>query len=151
MHIRDFTKDDGLVVGDDISIPFEVFQDDLVTAMVADGNGIERQTYVSGTPQDIAGWTLAFAVRLKDTSSGAPVLSKTTSAGITITGTYNATRASNTQRAVVAIADTDTFSDAGAVLVAPKTYRYSLKRTDPGSEKTLVGGKFVLLQKPVRA
>ena len=146
---RNFTKDDDLFVGDDISLEFEVFEDDLVVAMVADGNGVERQTYVSGTPEDVSAWALSFAVRTSDTTTAGPVISKTTASGITITGTYDADHADNTQRVVVAIADTDTFDVA--VLVPPKTYRYSLKRTDPGSEKTLAFGKFVLREVPVRA
>ena len=139
-HEKHFTKDDDLFVGDDIALEFEVFEDDLVV----DDDG----AYVSGTPQDVAGWALAFAVRTSDTTSAAAVLSKTTSAGITITGTFDDVHADNTQRVVVAIADTDTYD--GAVLVAPKTYRYSLKRTDAGSEKTLAFGKFVLRELPVR-
>ena len=142
-HERNFTKDDDLVIGDDIALEFEVFGDDLVV----DDDG----AYVSGTPEDVAGWALAFAVRTSDTTPASPVLSKSTSAGITITGTYDASHASNTQRVRVAIADTDTYSDLGVVLVAPKTYRYSLKRTDAGSEKTLAFGKFVLRELPVRA
>lgn len=143
-HERDFGKDDDLFVGDDISLEFEVFQDDLVVN--DDGE------YVSGTPQNVAGWALAFVLRNANNSSGDPVLSKTTGgSGITITGSYNASHASNTQRVVVAIADTDTFSDAGAIVIGPKTYRYSLKRTDAGSEKTLARGKFILQIEPARA
>ena len=54
-HEKHFTKDDDLVIGDDISLQFEVFEDDLVV----DDDG----AYVSGTPQDVAGWALAFAVQ----------------------------------------------------------------------------------------
>ena len=88
-------------------------------------------------------------MRTSDTTTAGPVISKTTSAGITITGTYSATPGSNTQRAVVAIDDTDTFTTV--VVVPPKKYRYSLKRTDPGSEKTIAFGNFVLREAPVRA
>ena len=140
-HERHFSKTDDLFVGDDIALEFEVFGDDLVV----DDEG----EYVSGTPVDITGWALAFAVRRSDTSSGSPVLSKATGSGITIVGTYDAVHEDNTQRARVAIADTDTFD--GDVLVTPGTYRYSLKRTDAGAEKTLAYGKFVLRELPVRA
>lgn len=143
-HERHFTKDDDLIIGDDIALEFEVFDDDLVV----DDDG----AYVAGTPIDVSGWTLAFALRTTNTATGAAVLSKATGgSGITITGTFDANHADNTQRVVVAIADTDTYSDAGEVLIAPKTYFYSLKRTNAGSEKTVAFGKFVLLQKPVRA
>lgn len=149
--LRNFTAFDDLFVGDDIAIEFEVFQDDLVVQEAEDGNGEPFQQYVSGTPEDVASWTFSFQVRVSDKTNAAPVLSKTTAAGITITGTYNASHASNTQRVVVAIADTDTFSDAGAVLVPPKKYRYSLKRTNAGSEKQVAYGDFVLRELPVRA
>lgn len=141
---RNFTKDDDLFVGDDIRLEFEVFDDDLVVN--DDGE------YVSGTPLDVSGWSLSFAVRRGDTATGTPQISKATGGdGITITGTFDAVRADNTQRVAVAIADTDTFSDAGVVLVSPSTYRYSLKRTNAGSEKTIAFGKFVLRMAPVRA
>lgn len=142
-HQRHFTASDGLIIGDDIQLSFEVFDDDLVV----DDDG----AYVSGTPVDVAAWTFAFNVRTTETTLTTPVLSKDTSSGITITGTFSATPASNTQRVLVAIADTDTYSDVGVVLVQPKTYYYSLKRTNAGSEKTVAFGKFVLLLKPVRA
>jgi hypothetical protein len=86
----------------------------------------------AATPENIAGWAIQFIVRLKDDSSGDPVLTKTA----TVSGSYNATRASNTQRAVVTLTDTD--MDA----LVPRIYRHSWKRTDDGSETVLAYGNF---------
>jgi len=144
---RDYTKVNDIIIGDDLSFKYEIFQDDLVATFDATTG---RDTYVSGTPEDVATWSFRWELRVKDTATGVPMLSYTLGSGITITGTYNASHAANTQRVVVAIADTETYSDAGAVLIPPKTYTYSLKRDDPGSEKTLVYGKFVLQEKPAR-
>ena len=142
-YTRDFTKEDDLFVGDDIALSFEVFEDDLEV----DDEG----EYVSGTPIDVSAWTFLFVVRTTDTTPATAVLTKATSSGITITGTFDANHTSNTQRVVIAIPDTDTFSDLGAVLIPPKPYRYSLKRTNAGSEKTVARGKFVLQEVPARA
>ena len=54
----------------------------------------------------------------------------------TITGVYDAVRATNTQRAVVVVTDTE------MNLFKAKTYRYSWKRTDDGSETVLARGPF---------
>lgn len=83
-------------------------------------------------PVDMTGWVLLFDVRLKDTTIDPAILSKTP----TITGVYNATRALNTQRAVVALTDTD------MNLFRGKTYRHSWKRMDDGSETVLARGDF---------
>ena len=144
---RDFTKVNDIIIGDDLAFHFEIFQSDLVATF---DSTLGQDVYVSGTPEDVATWTFRWELRVKDTATGVPVLSKTTAGGITITGTYSATHLSNTQRVVVTIADTETYSDAGAVLIPPKTYTYSLKRDDSGSEKTVVYGKFVLQEKPAR-
>lgn len=125
-------KDDNVFIGEDKTLSFTVLDAD-------------------GVPMDISGWALAFIVRSKDTSTGTPVLTKTTSSGITITGTYNATPASNTQRAVVSLVDTDTAENDGTVIIKPAKYRYSLKRTDSGSETILAFGNFVLREATARA
>jgi hypothetical protein len=144
---RDFTKVNDIIIGDDLAFHFEIFQSDLVATF---DSTLGQDVYVSGTPEDVGAWTFRWELRVKDTSTGVPILSKTTAGGITITGTYDAVHSANTQRVVVTIADTETYSDAGAVLIPPKTYVYSLKRDDPGSEKTVVYGKFVLQEKPAR-
>ena len=144
---RDFTKVNDIIIGDDLAFHFEIFQSDLVATF---DSATGQDVYVSGTPEDVSTWTFRWELRVKDTATGIPILSKTTAGGITITGTYDAIHANNTQRVVVTIADTETYSDAQVVLIPPKTYTYSLKRDDAGSEKTLVYGKFVLQEKPAR-
>ena len=125
-------KTDDVFIGEDKTLSFTVLDAD-------------------GVPIDIAGWAMAFIVRRKDTATGDPVLSKATGSGISITGTYNVAPNVNTQRAVVALADTDTAGNDGTVLVAPYKYRYSLKRTDAGSETILAFGNFVLREATARA
>ncbi len=144
---RDYPKVNDIIIGDDLAFHYEIFQDDLVATF---DSTTGQDVYVSGTPEDVAAWTFRWELRVKDTATGAPVLSKTTASGVTIAGVYDAIHANNTQRVVVTIADTETYSDAQVVLIPPKTYVYSLKRDDAGSEKTLVYGKFVLQEKPAR-
>jgi len=86
----------------------------------------------TSVPEDMTGWVIAFDVRLKDTSVDPPLLTKTP----TITGVYNASRASNTQRAVIVLTDTE------MNLFKAKIYRYSWKRMDDGSETVLARGPF---------
>ena len=80
----------------------------------------------------MSGWTLLFDVRHKDTSSDPAILSKTPS----LSGTYNAVRATNTQRATVVLTDTD------MNLFRAGTYRHSWKRMNDGSETVLAWGNF---------
>lgn len=82
-------------------------------------------------PVNMTGWTLLFDIRKKD-NSASTLLSKTPS----VTGTFNSIRASNTQRAVVTISDTE------MNLFKEQTYRHSWKRMDDGSETVLAWGDF---------
>ena len=91
----------------------------------------------SGVPVDIAGWGIAFVVKVNVDAAAA--LTKTA----TITGTYDADHDVNTQRAVVTLSDTDTDALSG-----PRQYRHSWKRTDNGFETVLAYGKFVVEQAP---
>lgn len=88
----------------------------------------------SEIPENIAAFAMTFLVRPSD-SSGTTTLTKS----VTVTGTYNANRNTNTQRAVVTLTDTDMSITAG-------TYRYSLKRTDDGSETIIAWGDFIVEQ-----
>jgi len=108
--------------GEDKTLKFPVYQGDDVT------------------PQDVTGWGLTWILRRKDADADPALLVKTP----TITGTYNATPALNTQRVEVSIVDTDTENFAAG------TYRYSLKRTDDGSETILAYGDAVLQQATAR-
>lgn len=83
-------------------------------------------------PVDMTGWDILFDVRKKDNSADPAIFSKTAS----LTGSYNVVRASNTQRAVVVLTDTELNT------VQAKTYRHSWKRMDDGSETVLAWGDF---------
>lgn len=86
----------------------------------------------SSVPEDMTGWVVLFDVRVNDTSAEPAILSKAP----TILGVYDAARATNTQRAVVVVTDTE------MNLFRAKTYRYSWKRMDDGSETVLARGDF---------
>lgn len=90
--------------------------------------------YTTNALVDVSGWTVVFDVRLRDNATTA-LITKT----CTVSGSYNATESLNTQYVTAALADTDT-----KTMSAPKTYRYSLKRTDTGLEDVLRAGDFVL-------
>jgi hypothetical protein len=111
-----------LFVGEDKTLNLEVLQ-----------SGSDS-TSSSAVPENIAGWVIRMIVRVADDASGDPILTKLA----TVSGSYSATRASNTQRAVVTLTDTD--MDA---LVA-RIYRHSWKRTDDGSETVLAYGNFAV-------
>src|SRR6185369_17246673 len=75
------------------------------------------------TAIDIAGWTLSWMVkRYNGDADLSALVSKTTSAGIVISGTFNASPTVNTQIATVTVDDTDTLS------VAEGVYGHELKR-----------------------
>jgi len=123
------TGADSWFIGEDKILEFEILQDDGLIL-----------TNPLKAPQDVAGWTLAWALKKSDAATDPALLLKTTSSGITITGVYNAVRATNTQRVSITIADTDT--DA----LKPLTYRHSLKRMTAGAEAVLAFGSVVLLK-----
>ena len=87
-----------------------------------------------GVPVNISGWTITFAVR--ERLDAPQVITKTA----TVSGTYSATLASNTQRATVTLAAADTLTWAA------KTYQHAWKRTDSGSATVLAYGSLVVEQ-----
>lgn len=89
---------------------------------------------------DTSTWAMSWIVKTyaQDTDASA-LLTKTTSSGITVSGTYNATPASNTQRVNVDIDDSDTTS------VNPGDYVWELRRTDAGNETVLATGTITIL------
>jgi hypothetical protein len=91
-----------------------------------------------GNPVDPTGWALEWALRRRAPDADPALISKTTSSGISLSGVYNANPSLNTQRVVVAIADTDTDALSAA------TYKHGLKRTDAGNESVLTFGDAVL-------
>jgi hypothetical protein len=123
---------DLLFAGEDKTLSYEVF--------AAEGE----------TMEDVSSFTLQWELRpitvgkAPYRSQGETVVTKTTGDGITITGTYNADRATNTQRVIVMIADTDTEALAGG------RYVCALKRMDAGLEAVLSHGTVELLVAPVR-
>lgn len=107
-------------IGEDKTIPFEIYSSD------------------EATMQDVAGWALEWRLR-KMIDSDAVLLTRTTGGStITISGTYNAVPATNTQRINVLIEDTDTDN------LQPGNYQYALKRTTAGSETILAYGTVTL-------
>ena len=104
---------EGLFVGADHSIDVTVYK--------ANGTDI----------QDITGWTIVLDIRKKDTSTAA-LLSKT---GV-VSGTYNISPGTNTQKVTFTLADDPDL--AATVFTGDDwTGRYSIKRTDAGSEQPL--------------
>lgn len=90
-------------------------------------------------PANIAGWAIVFDVRSKDNSVDPALLSKVA----TVSGTYDAVRATNTQRAVVTVTDDEMHQFKGSNLPTnPKTYRHSWKRTTASNETVLCRGDF---------
>jgi len=108
-----------LFVGEDKVLRFEL------AATNADGS-VSTTTAV-----DMTGWSMTFDVRKKDASSAA-ILTVTP----VLTGTFNASRSLNTQRALVTLTDTQ------LNLFRAKNYRWSWKRMDDGSETVLAWGTF---------
>ena len=129
-----FDKDSNIFIGEDKQIRFPVYDDDN-----------------DGIPLDVSGYAMTWILRKKDTASDPALLTKTTGAGITVTGTFDVDPDVNTQRVVVTLADTDMATDLGVVIIPPLKYRYSLKRTDAGSETILAFGNFVLREATARA
>ena len=115
----DFTLSNNIFIGADKILEFEVLDaDDL--------------------PVDVSAFTMAFAAGLPGSTA---FIAKTSAVGggITVTGTYDAVRAANTQRVRVAIASANTSAQR-----ASRQYEYSLTREDAGYEDTLAWGAFPL-------
>ena len=87
---------------------------------------------------DMTGWTIVLDIRKKDTSSDPAKLSKT---GV-VSGTYSATPATNTQKVTFTLTD----DDLAATIFSGDdvTWRYSIKRTNAGSEQPLRYGDVVM-------
>lgn len=127
---RDITADDGVFFDTDVVLKFAITSGD------------------PAVPVDVATWTFAWVLRKKVDSADPAIIEKTTGAGITVTGTYDADPEVNTQRVEVEIEDTDTYDPDGSpvVLVKAGDYVHALKRIDDGVESVLTFGKFKLLR-----
>lgn len=97
------------------------------------------------TSINISGYALSWMLKRSLSDLDAAALTKTTASGIAIAGSFNATPASNTQRATVSIADTDTDG------LTPGYYYWELKRTDAGLETRLAYGRVQLARGVHRA
>ena len=103
-------------IGADITLRFTVYADVAHTTCV-----------------DVSLYAMSYALRRRNSDDDPALISKTTGAGtITVTGVFNATPASNTQRVLVSILDTDTDG------LDPGSYMHSLKRTDDGFETVMM-------------
>lgn len=85
-------------------------------------------------PTDMSGWTVVLDIR-ESVTSGTALVSVT---GV-VSGTYNSTAASNTQKVTFTLTD-DNLS-ASVFTGANPTVYYSIKRTDTGFEQPLRHGK----------
>ena len=101
-------------------------------------------TNANATMQNVTGWALKWSLRkavpgiAPHRQQGDEVLVKTTVTGITIVGTFNASRPLNTQRVRVLLAKADTTSLLGG------QYVHGLLRTDVGAEGMLTFGTVAL-------
>lgn len=116
-----------LFVGEDKPFYLELLE----TEYGADGSPEEPDA--DSVPVNMTGWSILFDVRKSVTAPDPAIFSKTAS----IVGVYNASRALNTQRAVVSLTDTEMNT------VIAKTYKFSWKRMDDSSETVLSYGDFM--------
>lgn len=86
---------------------------------------------------DITGWALEFTVKqdVNDDDSDA-IFTDTAS----ITGTYNAVIATNTQRATIYVQDNDTDE------IIPGNYAWQMKRTNSGNKTVVAYGTITFLK-----
>jgi hypothetical protein len=121
---RNITEEDDWFVGEDKTFPSTIYQSDYAVNPL---NGA-----VTGTLQDITGWTLSWLVKRKASDlDAAALITKTTTSGIALT-----TPASGL--CTITVADTDTDS------IPAGTYHHELKRMDSGFESVLIQGRVVL-------
>jgi hypothetical protein len=139
-------------IGTDNVYLFDVWQQTLDASLTRDENeAVLTAAIAAGTavPENVAGWAVSFVLLKSDKAADAstPQLVLTTTGGaITITGVYNVDPDVNTQALRVFVADTDIPLWNGTAGFKQKTYRYSLKRTDAGSETIIAKGNFDLTE-----
>jgi hypothetical protein len=98
--------------------------------------------------RDITGWAMSFMVKRKATDAdGSALVTKTTGAGIVISGSFDSDPSANTQVARVTINDTDADGSLPDTTAVPAgIYRHELKRTDAGSEARAAYGTIAFNQ-----
>lgn len=136
---RDITADDKVFFDTDRTLRYAVYEGDPTAEQIAAGTAV---------PKDVAAMDLAWVLRKKVNSIDPPLIEKTLSAGISITGIFNVDPTVNTQRVQVQLDDTDTYDPDASPPVEIKagTYVYALKRLDAGAETILAEGSFTLLR-----
>ncbi len=94
--------------------------------------------------EDASTWSISFSVRKK--SRGPLLIYKESADGIAVTGTFDADPVDNEQRIEVTIEDTDIYDPSASPPVDVKggNYIYALKRIDPGFERILAFGVWVI-------
>ena len=99
------------------------------------------------TAINITGFGLSWMLKksVNDLDAAAVVTKTVAGGGIAIAGTFNTAPGTNTQRATVTVADTDTEA------LAPGVYRWELKRTDAGLETRMAYGRVSLVRGVHRA
>lgn len=113
-------------MGVDHTFPFHIKDDDLDASV------------------NVSTFAMSFLVkRFPEDADNAALITKTTSSGITVAGTFNATPASNAQRVSVAVLDTDTTPSS---TLQPCLAHWELKRTDAGLEVVMAYGRMDLQQ-----
>jgi hypothetical protein len=86
----------------------------------------------AGLPVNMTGWAMVFDVRKTVNRADPPIFSKVP----TLTGVFNAVRATNTQRAIVTLTDTEMNT------VKAFEYQCTWKRMDDTAETVLAWGPF---------
>ncbi len=90
----------------------------------------------AGIPVDVSTWTIKMLVKLRDSDADASAVLDMTGA---VSGVFNADPLVNSQIVTFVALDTET-----ELLNSTKTYSYSCKRKDDGSETILAYGPFVI-------
>jgi hypothetical protein len=136
---RDITAADKVYFDTDNILRFTIYQGEPTTEQIANGEAV---------PEDVATYAISWTLRKKVDSLDPPLIYKSVGNGITVTGIYNPDPDLNTQRVLVALADTDTYDPDGSppVVIRAGNYAHGLKRIDDGSEKILTEGRFQLLR-----
>lgn len=93
----------------------------------------------SGVPVDMSGWSVRFMVKRRlSVADDDALIDKSTGDGLTISGTYDADPAVNTQVISGTIEDEETDG------IKPGTCHFEWKRTDEGFERVLGSGLIVI-------
>lgn len=127
----DLGADGDLFIGEDLRIDLEVI-DQSSTVNPATGAPVPPASWV---PLDVgSGYTFQFDLREEPTAASPKI-----SVACSIIGTYNASRAVNTQRVRATLTDDDTaVANLGA---NGGLYWYSFKRTNDGAERIALYGQ----------